>query len=734
MKHFRRVLIYVKRQYKAVVVSILCALMAAMLFSLSLAAMLPLMKVMIGEEGLHGWVNRSIIKHRSGISFYAIPLKGFITASQTEAGDTRAKLRISNIERDSAAFETKRLRQNDEIIEVRFAGEPAADMDRAQLLDRMARLEGEASVELTVEHENGLQETVIVTFETPWHYRLYADGAYWLLDHVPQGQGPDFKRKAIIRIIMLMLLATIVRCSLRFTQQYLVKRIAFRSLMYLRLDAYKNTIRLPLTHFSTEGVSDTLSRFVQDSNRVLAGITTLLGKAIREPLTMIFLAGAAFAINTEMTLIVIMGAPVAVLVIGKLGRKMRRATKRSLESWSRLLGTLQESLQGIRVVKGYHREQYEQDTFSKIHQRLLKQQFRMGKIDAASGPLIEALSMAAASVGMIFAAYWLTESKMAISEFTTLVMLLAAMAESGRKMGNIYPRLQTANAAAQRIYHLIDTPAEADPANAETLGHLTESLEIRNVSFTYPNSPQPALTNINLTVRAGETIAVVGPNGSGKTTLLGLIPRFFVPDSGSILIDGENIGKVTLASLREQIGIVTQQTVVFNDTIAANIAYGNPEATEDQIIAAARQAYGHEFIENTAEGYQTIIGEQGATLSGGQLQRLAIARAILRNPAILIFDEAMSQIDSDSEAKIQKALLEFAQGRTSFIIAHRLSTIINSDRIVVLDGGRLIAQGKHDELLRSCALYRQLYQMQFAGPTREKTNDLTPAKAAGKSR
>ena len=535
---------------------------------------------------------------------------------------------------------------------------------------------------------------------------------------MPRSYSPRFKRDSIILIIILMLVATIARCALRFAQQYLVRKISFRTLMMLRLDAYRNAIRLPLTYYSTQGASDTMSRFMQDSVKILVGITTLLGKGVREPLTIIFLAATSFTINAKMTLIVIAGAPVAALIIGKLGRKMKRATKRSLENWSQLLGQLQQSLQGIRVVKGYHREQYEQEAFTNIHRRLLKQQFRVGKIDAASGPLLEALAMTAASIAMIFAAHLLTrsENKMPISEFTALVILLSYIAESGRKMGNIWPRIQTANAASERIYRLIDAPAETDPPHARPLSPLAESLELRDVTFTYPNSPQPALCNVSLTVRAGRTVAVVGPNGSGKTTLLSLIPRFFVPESGSVLIDGHDINNVTLASLRQQIGIVTQQTVIFNDTIASNIAYGNPDASRQQIITAAQRAYAHEFIENTADKYETIVGEQGVTLSGGQLQRLAIARAILRDPAILIFDEATSQIDSDSEAKIQQAVLEFSRGRTSFIIAHRLSTIINADCILVLDDGRLIAQDRHDKLLETCSLYRQLYQMQFAQP------------------
>ncbi|MCP4709377.1 MAG: ABC transporter ATP-binding protein [Planctomycetes bacterium] len=709
MHCFRRVLFYVKLQYKSVLLLVFCALLVAMLFSMSLAAMLPLMKVMMDEEGLHGWIHRTIIKDRSGVSFNAVPVDEFLSDQVSAA--QQDKLQVSSVKLDSPGFEI--LMELDEIVDVIIGDEHS--LDRNKQLEILAHAQAGESIELKVIRGEGNELTVYLTMEDPFVYRQYVGPATWLLERLPQSQGAEFKRKCIILIIIIMLTATLMRCALRFTQEYLAKKIGFRTMMYVRMNTFKHVIRLPLSHFSTEGVSDTLSRFVKDSNNVLTGINTLLGKAIREPLTMLTLATLAFIINPKMTLIVVTGAPVAGLMLGRLGKKMKKATRRTLENWSRLLSVIRESLQGIRVVKGYHRETFEEDNFQRTHKRLLKQQFRMAKIDAASGPLLEALGMIAACVAMILAAYWLTDpkSKMPVSEFTTLVLLLGAMAESGRKMGNVYPRLQNANAAAERIYKLVDTPGEVDPPNAAELQPLAKSLEFKNITFSYPNTNQPALSDVNLTVKAGETIALVGPNGSGKTTLLSIIPRFFIPDEGAILIDGQNTADVTLGSLRRQIGIVTQQTIVFNDTIAANIAYGNPDETEENIIAASKQAFAHEFIEQTAQGYQTIVGEQGATLSGGQLQRIAIARAILRDPAILIFDEAMSQIDSESEAKIQQTLLEFSRDRTSFIIAHRLSTIVNSDRIVVLDQGKIIAIGNHQELMETCKLYRQLYEVQF---------------------
>ncbi|HOM77524.1 MAG TPA: ATP-binding cassette domain-containing protein, partial [Anaerohalosphaeraceae bacterium] len=269
--------------------------------------------------------------------------------------------------------------------------------------------------------------------------------------------------------------------------------------------------------------------------------------------------------------------------------------------------------------------------------------------------------------------------------------------------------------AAERVFAVIDEPREPEVPGAFDLKPLQKDIVFEDIAFTYPGSLQPALKGVNLTVPAGKTVAVVGPNGSGKTTLVNLIPRFFEPDSGRILIDGQDIHKASLASLRDQISLVTQQVVTFNDTIANNIAYSKPGASMDEIVRAAKMAYAHEFIEPLPDSYNTLIGESNAGFSGGQLQRIVIARAILKNPKILIFDEAMSQIDADSEAKIHAALEAIMKDRTCFLIAHRFSTVISADFIVVMDGGRIAAQGRHEELMASCGLYKRLYETQLIG-------------------
>jgi subfamily B ATP-binding cassette protein MsbA len=282
-----------------------------------------------------------------------------------------------------------------------------------------------------------------------------------------------------------------------------------------------------------------------------------------------------------------------------------------------------------------------------------------------------------------------------------------------RKTSDIWNKIQQANAAAERVFDVMDQPTEVEKLGALALPAAKGNVEFRDVVFSYPRTERPTLNHVNLSVTAGRNIAIVGPNGSGKTTLANLLPRFYDPDSGQILIDGHDIREVTLESLRDQIGMVTQEVITFNDTITANIAYGRHNATQEDIVAAAKRAFAHEFVSRLPKGYDTIIGELGVGLSGGQLQRIVIARAILKNPAILIFDEATSQVDADSEAKIHKAIEEIMRDRTTFIIAHRFSTVVAADMIVVMDGGRIIAQGQHEQLMQSCRLYQGLYETQL---------------------
>jgi ABC-type multidrug transport system fused ATPase/permease subunit len=334
-------------------------------------------------------------------------------------------------------------------------------------------------------------------------------------------------------------------------------------------------------------------------------------------------------------------------------------------------------------------------------------------VDAASHPVLEVLGILAGAGAIIVGYTWVARGNLQGPDFLTLLVLLGAAAEAVRKTSDIWNKLQQANAAAERVFDVIDQPTEFEKLGALILPAVKGNVEFRDVVFTYPKAERRTLNHVNLTVTAGHNIAIVGPNGSGKTTLANLLPRFYDPDSGQILIDGHDIRAVTLESLRDQIGMVTQEVITFNDTIAANIGYGRHNATEEDIVAAAQRAFAHEFVCQLPKGYDTVIGEHGVGLSGGQLQRIVIARAVVKNPAILIFDEATSQVDADSEAKIHKAIEEIMRDRTTFIIAHRFSTVVAADVIVVMDGGRIIAQGQHEQLMETCHIYQGLYETQL---------------------
>jgi len=683
-----------------------------MLFSLSIATVLPLLKVMMGEEGLHGWINRKISEERYGMRFRVPDTVELLDPNNP---DIAYYLRVAHVKKGGFAEEAG-LQRDDLIVGTggSLIDERTDRIQSSKLLSELATITNVKSIAVQYRriYKDGRLETkkeVLQCGEKPF----YADYAQRLLRHVPREQTRENKKQAVIFIILLMVVVTVMRCLARFYQEYTVQKVVNTSLVRLREDAFRHSLEIPVDFFAGDGPSNTVSRLLRDTGLVGTGIKVLLGKTLREPLKAIGLIAWAMWIDRNFTLIFLCGTPLVLYAISKLGRKIKRATRRSLVSWAKMLGKLKETLGAVKVIKVYNQQEYEGANFVGINRELLKQQRRIAKVNSSTGPLMETLGMIAGSVGLVFGAHWVYRGTMQPSDFFTLLILLGATAESVRRTSDIWNRIQQANVGAERVFRILDEPVEAEKVGAIELAPLQQRIEFQDVVFSYPGTKTPVLKGINLSVQAGHNIAIVGPNGSGKTTLANLIPRFYNPDSGRVLIDGKDIRDATLFSLRSQIGMVTQNVVTFNDTIAANIAYGKPHATREEIIAAAERSFAHEFITLTPEGYDTIIGEQGANLSGGQLQRIVIARAILKNPAILIFDEATSQVDADSEAKIHKAIEEIMQDRTSFIIAHRFSTVITADVIVVMDDGRIIAQGQHDELMHTCPLYQSLYETQL---------------------
>ena len=730
MKEFVRVFQYVRPQWPRVVVVVVSAMMIALMLSASFMTIIPLLTVMISNEGLPSWVDRKVSDVYYGLE---LQIPEGTTAGAEPGAPPAVFLRVLRVEKNSLAQQAG-FEPQDQIVEVNdvlSAREPGevsstallrtlAHPPSATLSVEVQRVEGITLVDRTLELPTPRNETAVNRLNRSpfarlkWRLQFTAVGvAAWAAGFLPREQTPDSKIVAVVALMMVVTGITIVRCIAKFYQDYLGQKIVQVAVNNLREDVFAHMMRMPMAAFTGERPSDTISRIVRDTGTMGAGIQVLLGKALREPMNALFMLGAALWLNWQLTLVFAGGAPFVLILLGSFGARMKKATRRSLVASSQMLAKLQEVVAGLRIVKIYNQHEYEHEIFREINNRLLKQLLRMSKVDAASQPVLEILGMLAGAGAIILGMAWVSDNKVDGSEFLALLALLGASAEAVRKTSDIWNRMQQANAASERVFAVLDQPLEKQKPDALVLPAARGDVELRNVSFTYPQCERPTLRNVSLSVKAGLNVAVVGPNGAGKTTLVNLIPRFFDPDSGEILIDGQNIHDVTLTSLRDQIGMVTQDILTFNDTVGANIAYGRRGATSEEIVAAARRAFAHEFIRQMPQGYDTIIGEHGVGLSGGQLQRIIIARAIIKNPAILIFDEATSQIDAESEAKIHTAIEEIMQGRTTFIIAHRFSTVIAADLIVVMNDGRIIAQGQHEELIRSCSIYQALYETQL---------------------
>ncbi len=717
MKAFMRIFKYVKPQWPKVIVVVFTAFVIAVFFSLSFMTVVPLLRVIMGSEGLHGLVDRKVCDIRYQINFY-IPDTTDFTDGDTEV--SAGFLRVTYVALEGSAH-VAGFKLDDQIFSVgRFeSNQQIQELSRARLLQMLATAEYDSHVTIHFKRfndENGrleYRQAQLYTGSGNDMKKRSADILQWTVSSLPRGQTKNNKQKAVVLIIILMAIFTFIRCIATFWQKYLTQKIVQVSVAGLREDAFAHVMTIPVGFFSSEGTSDTISRLIGDISGTGAGVQVLLGKALREPLKAVFCLAGAMYFSWKLTVIFLCCAPFTVGVGVLLGRKMKKYTKRSLISSALMLGRLEGAINALPVVKVYNRQGHEHDNYQQINRKYLKQMLRIAKVDASAGPFMEVLGVIAGSAALLVGIHWITKGYLDPASFFGLLILLGTAAESMRKASDVWNKVQRSNAASERVFAVIDQPPEFEKAGAVELPSLKEKIEFRNIVFTYPGTDKPALKGINLTVESGHNIAVVGPNGSGKTTLVNLIPRFYNADSGVILIDGHDIIECTLKSLRDQISLVTQAVVTFNDTIAANIGYGKKNATLEEIITAAKRSYAHEFIEPLPEGYATVIGEHGSGFSGGQLQRIIIARAILKNPQILIFDEAMSQVDADSESKIHKALAELMRDRTCFIIAHRFSTIISADIIVVMDDGKIVAQGQHDELIKNCPLYQSLYETQL---------------------
>jgi len=529
------------------------------------------------------------------------------------------------------------------------------------------------------------------------------------VDALPRG---PFTALAIILGVLAGL--TVVGAVANFLHAYFSLTAVNRTVTLARRRAFGAALRAPLGTVLRAGPADIVARIINDSTQLANGLNVLLSKGVLQVVKGVASLGVALIVNWRLTAVTLLVAPVLYHVIRKLGKRIKRASGAALASQAGLYGAAAQALGELRAVKVNTSERLEIGRFHRINKSVLRELNRVRTARALASPLTEMLSVFLLCGLVLAAGNAVIRGTVTAEEFILVLAVLAVAGASLKPLTGIINDIQTAAPAADRLREIIDLAPE--PGLERRLPRLARhagTIEFRGVRFTYPNASTPAVRDVSLTLPHGTRTAFVGPNGCGKTTLLSLVPRLFDPQQGAVLIDGVDIRSVSVRSLRSQMGVVTQESVLFQGTVRENIAYGRCGAADAEIVAAARRARAHEFIEAIPGGYDAMIAEGGTSLSGGQRQRLVIARAILRNPAVLILDEATSMIDADSEARITEALAEFSAGRTTLIVAHRLSTVLTCDRIVVMDAGGIVDQGTHSELLARCELYRQLARSQF---------------------
>ncbi len=496
-------------------------------------------------------------------------------------------------------------------------------------------------------------------------------------------------------------------------QSVLMQDIGLRSVEKLQKQMFASLQNVELQFLHDNGAANQLSRFTTDVNILRDTISKVFTGFGRDLMKVIFLLATVIMLNSEMALAVFIFIPISVFPVLRIGRRLRKLTGNMQNSMAKMLSILDDSLKGAMQTKSYNMQEYEKSRNAKQFHIIYKLLYKSTRTRSLSYPIMDTLSGAVAAAVISYGGYLIINDDMTTGQFMAIFMAVVAIAQPMKSLANLNSSFQEGLSGAQRIFNLIDyVPKIQDKTDAIIFKPNKGHVEIKDIDFSYDNKAQ-IFTGLNLEIPAGKTIALVGGSGGGKSTLLNLLPRFYDIDKGAILIDGQNIKDLTQASLRASIGLVSQQTALFNDTIMTNIAYGKIGATDDEIVAAAKLAAAHKFIMDMPDGYESQVGEMGVKLSGGQRQRIAIARAILKNAPLLLLDEATSALDAESERYVQLALDNLMKGRTTLVIAHRLSTVKDADIIYVIDKGKIAEQGKHDDLLKLNGIYNNLYRNQF---------------------